>query len=85
MANNGALKRTVAGGLGVTVVSVHAVQLELTLGLLKTLEVSGFPVRRTWHVAWAGERLLSPAARAFLAFLRGADWRQSLPLSLGVE
>jgi LysR family transcriptional regulator, low CO2-responsive transcriptional regulator len=85
MANNGALKRTVAGGLGVTIVSVHAVQLELTLGLLKTLEVSGFPVRRTWHVAWVAERLLSPAARAFLAFLRGSGWRQSLALSLGVE
>jgi LysR family transcriptional regulator, low CO2-responsive transcriptional regulator len=85
MANNGALKRTVAGGLGVTIVSVHAVQLELTLGLLKMLEVEGFPIRRTWHVAWAAERLLSPAAQAFLAFLRGAGWRQSLALSLGVE
>jgi DNA-binding transcriptional LysR family regulator len=85
MANNGALKRTVAGGLGVTVVSVHAVGLELKLGLLKALDVRGFPVRRTWHVAWASERLLSPAARAFLAFLRRTEWRQNLAVPLGVE
>lgn len=85
MANNGALKRTVAGGLGVTIISVHAVHLELQLGLLKALDVRGFPIRRTWHVAWAAERLLSPAARAFFNFLCGPEWRQNLPVPLGVE
>lgn len=85
MANNGALKRAVAGGLGVTIISVHAVHLELTLGLLKALEVRGFPIRRTWHIAWAAERLLSPAARAFFTFLCGSQWRQNLPVPLGIE
>lgn len=85
MANNGALKRAVAGGLGATIISVHAVQLELSLGLLKTLDVRGFPIRRTWHVAQVAERLLSPAAQAFRAFLCCSDWRQNLVVSLGVE
>jgi DNA-binding transcriptional LysR family regulator len=85
MANNGALKRAVAGGLGATIVSVHSVQLELSLGLLKTLDVRGFPVHRTWHVAQVAERLLSPAAQAFRAFLCCSDWRQNLVVSLGVE
>ena len=85
MANNGALKRAVAGGLGATIVSVHSVQLELSLGLLKPLEVRGFPIHRTWHVAQVAERLLSPAAQAFRAFLCCSDWRQNLVVSLGVE
>lgn len=85
MANNGALKRAVAGGLGVTIISMHAVHLELQLGLLKALDVRGFPIRRTWHVAWAAERLLSPAARAFFTFLCGSSWRQNLPVPLGIE
>jgi DNA-binding transcriptional LysR family regulator len=85
MANNGALKRAVAGGLGATIISVHSVHLELSLGLLKALDVKGFPVCRTWHSAWVAERLLSPAAQAFRTFLAGSEWRQNLKVSLGVE
>lgn len=85
MASNGALKRAVAGGMGVTILSAHAVQLELALGMLRVLEVEGFPVRRPWHVVWARERLLSPAAQAFRRFLRTADWRLTLPVPLGTE
>lgn len=82
MASNGALKRTVAGGLGVTVLSTHAVRLELQLGLLRPLRVEGFPVQRMWHVTWARDRLLSPAAAAFKAFLHSPDWRDTLTIPL---
>lgn len=85
MASNGALKRAVAGGLGVTVLSTYAVRLELQLGLLRPLRVEGFPVERMWHVTWACERLLSPAATAFRAFLHNPDWRASLATPLGSE
>jgi DNA-binding transcriptional LysR family regulator len=85
MASNGALKRAVAGGLGVTVLSTYAVRLELQLGLLRPLRVEGFPVERMWHVTWARDRLLSPAATAFKAFLHSPDWRASLAIPLGSE
>jgi|HubBroStandDraft_6_1064221.scaffolds.fasta_scaffold96488_2 DNA-binding transcriptional LysR family regulator len=85
MASNGALKRAVAGGLGVTVLSTYAVRLELQLGLLRPLRVHGFPAERMWHVTWAGDRLLSPAAGAFRAFLHSPDWRSSLSTALGTE
>ncbi|MHB8487705.1 MAG: LysR family transcriptional regulator [Candidatus Dormibacteria bacterium] len=85
MASNGALKRAVAGGLGVTVLSTYAVRLELQLGLLRPLRVDGFPVARMWHVTWARDRLLSPAASAFKAFLHSPDWRASLEIPLGSE
>jgi DNA-binding transcriptional LysR family regulator len=85
MASNGALKRAVAGGLGVTVLSTYAVRLELQLGLLQPLRVEGFPVERMWHVAWARDRLLSPAASAFKAFLHSPEWRATLAIPLGSE
>jgi LysR family transcriptional regulator, low CO2-responsive transcriptional regulator len=85
MASNGALKRAVAGGLGVTVLSSYAVRLELQLGLLRPLRVHGFPVERMWHVTWAHDRLLSPAPAAFRAFLHSPHWRASLLTALGSE
>jgi DNA-binding transcriptional LysR family regulator len=85
MASNGALKRAVAGGLGVTVLSTYAVRLELQLGLLQPLRVHGFPVERMWHVTWSRDRLLSPAATAFKAFLHSSEWRASLLIPLGSE
>jgi LysR family transcriptional regulator, low CO2-responsive transcriptional regulator len=85
MASNGALKRAVAGGLGVTVLSTYAVRLELQLGLLRPLAVRGFPVQRMWHVTWARDRVLSPAAAAFRGCLHSPDWRSALGVSLGSE
>ncbi|HEY8634159.1 MAG TPA: LysR family transcriptional regulator [Candidatus Dormibacteraeota bacterium] len=85
MASNGALKRTVAKGLGVTVLSSYAVRLELELNLLHRLQVRGFPVRRMWHVIWARERILSPAAQAFRRHLHATDWRLELTIPLGRE
>ncbi len=85
MASNGALKRAVAGGLGVTVLSAYAVRLEIAAGLLRPLRVEGFPVHRTWHVAWPRERVLSHAALAFRDHLRSTDWRLKLSTPLSSE
>lgn len=85
LASNGALKRAVAGGLGVTVLSTFAVQLEVQLGLLRPLRVEGFPVRRQWHVTWAADRLLSAAAQSFRAYLHVDDWRHNLSQPLGSD
>jgi DNA-binding transcriptional LysR family regulator len=85
LASNGALKRAVARGLGVSVLSTHAVTLELRLGYLRPLQVEGFPVRRQWHVVWASERTLSPAAQAFRRHLQSERWRGSLGVTLGTD
>jgi DNA-binding transcriptional LysR family regulator len=67
------------------VLSTYAVRLELQLGLLRPLQVQGFPVERTWHVTWARDRLLSPAAAAFRGFLHSPGWRHALAVPLGTE
>ncbi|HXN08966.1 MAG TPA: LysR substrate-binding domain-containing protein, partial [Candidatus Acidoferrales bacterium] len=85
MASNGALKRAVAGGLGVAMFSTCAVRLEQAAGLLHPLKVKGFPLQRMWHVVWVHERLLSRAARAFRDFLQTDTWRDQLPVPLGSD
>ena len=85
MASNGALKRAVARGLGVTILSSYAVRLELQVGHLRVLQVRGFPLNRLWHVVWTRERVLSPAVEAFRRHLLAADWRSDLNVPLASE
>lgn len=85
MASNGALKRAVARGLGVTILSTYAVRLEVELGHLTIVPVRGLPVSRRWHVVWTRERILSPAVQAFRKHLLAPDWRQQLSVPLTSE
>ncbi|HRK40379.1 MAG TPA: LysR family transcriptional regulator [Burkholderiaceae bacterium] len=67
--SNEAIKQTVAGGLGLAVLSAHTVGPELALGELVQLDVAGFPLLRNWHVVYARGKKLSAAATAFRAWL----------------
>ncbi|WP_239986332.1 LysR substrate-binding domain-containing protein, partial [Pseudomonas congelans] len=48
----------------------HAVCQELATGALVELPVAELPLYRSWCVAQAGDKRLSPVAHAFLAFIR---------------
>lgn len=77
--SNEAIKQTVAGGLGLAVLSATTVVSELALGELVLLDVLGFPLIRRWHVVYPRGKRLSPAALAF------KDWlfeHHPQPLSL---
>ena len=63
--SNEAIKQTVAGGLGLAVLSAHTVVSELALGELVQLDVRGFPLIRRWHVVYPRGKRLSAAALAF--------------------
>lgn len=78
LASNGAIKRAVARGLGVAVISRHAVTLEIRLGLLAELPVAGFPLRRQWHMVYPKDKRFGPVERAFLAFIDDGGWRSRL-------
>jgi LysR family transcriptional regulator, low CO2-responsive transcriptional regulator len=67
--SNEAIKQTVAGGLGLAVLSAHTVTAELALGELVQLDVRGFPLIRRWHVVVPRGKRLSAAARAFKDWL----------------
>jgi len=69
MTRNEAIKQAVRAGLGLSVVSLHTVELELETKRLVILEVEGFPLERQWHLVYRRGRRLSPAAREFRQFV----------------
>jgi len=71
LGSNEAIKQAIAGGLGVSVLSRHTLTLEGSGGLLLPLDVSGFPLKRKWYVAYPRERHLSAVAKAFIEHLLG--------------
>jgi len=67
--SNEAIKQTVAGGLGLAVLSATTVGSELALGELVMLDVQGFPLIRHWHVVYPKGKHLSAASVAFKNWL----------------
>jgi DNA-binding transcriptional LysR family regulator len=67
--SNEAIKQTVAGGLGLAVLSATTVVSELALGELVQLDVQGFPLIRRWHVVYPRGKRLSAATLAFKQWL----------------
>ena len=69
MTRNEAIKQAVRSGLGISVVSLHSVELELETGRLVILDVQGFPLPMDWYLVYRRGRRLSPAAKAFHEFV----------------
>jgi LysR family transcriptional regulator, low CO2-responsive transcriptional regulator len=68
LGSNEAIKEAVAGGLGLAIVSIHALRHAPTPGVVE-LDVSSFPIASQWHVVYPNGRRLSPVARVFEAHL----------------
>ena len=64
-----ALKQAVMAGLGIAVLSLHSVQLELSVNKLTVLDVEGFPLKRRWFAVHLKGKRLSLVARTFLEFI----------------
>ncbi|WP_299872325.1 LysR family transcriptional regulator [uncultured Cocleimonas sp.] len=64
-----AIKQAVMAGLGISVLSLHNLQLELEAGLLTVLDVEQFPIKRKWYAVHLKEKKLSRTAQKFLEFL----------------
>jgi DNA-binding transcriptional LysR family regulator len=70
LGSNEALKHAVRAGLGLAVLSRHTLAPDPATDGLTVLPVSGFPIRRTWHLVWRKDRALSLPARTLLNDLR---------------
>lgn len=64
------IKQAVMAGLGVSLISEHAIVIELAAKRMEILQVDPGVQRRPVVVATRRDRLLSPAEKAFLAVLR---------------
>jgi DNA-binding transcriptional LysR family regulator len=74
LGSNGAIKHAVEAGLGVAVLSSHAVELERRGGGLVVLDVEGFPIRRPWSIMHLRRRHLPGPVEQFIDFLRERAW-----------
>lgn len=67
--SNGAIKQAAVVGLGVTLISIHAVGRELRDGQLTHLKARTTPLRRSWYALHRAGAELPKSARDFLDFL----------------
>ncbi|MGD9739337.1 MAG: LysR substrate-binding domain-containing protein [Bauldia sp.] len=70
MGSNETIKQAVMAGLGIALISGHAIAAEIADGRLATIDVPGLPIMRQWYVVRRTDRTMSTAATAFYAFLR---------------
>jgi DNA-binding transcriptional LysR family regulator len=73
LGSNEAVKQAVIGGLGLAVMSLHALRDELVHHRrLRVLPVDGFPIPSSWHGVRRSDRAPTRVAEAFQEFLRAA-------------
>ena len=69
MNSSAAIKQAVQAGLGLGVVSIHTLEMELTLKRLTVLDVEDFPILRHWRLVYRRDKRFSAVARAFHDFI----------------
>jgi DNA-binding transcriptional LysR family regulator len=69
LGSNEAIKQAIAGGLGISVLSLHTLALEGTNSQLTLLDVEGFPIQRHWYVVYPAGKQLSIIAQTFFDYL----------------
>lgn len=69
MNSSEAIKQGVQAGLGLSVVSLHTVELELEANRLAVLDVEGLPIKRYWYIVHRRGKRLTSAALAFKRFM----------------
>lgn len=65
LGSNEAIREAVAGGLGVAIVSRHALHGAASEHGVTELKVAGFPIESYWHVVHPKGKQLSPIAKVF--------------------
>lgn len=69
LGSNETIKQAVIAGMGVSLISLHTLQLELRAGELALLDVNGTPIERTWQIVHMRTKQLSPTCALFRRFL----------------
>ena len=69
LGSNEAIKESVAGGLGVSIISTHALHGRTREHGVVVLNVDGLPIDSSWYIVFPKGKKLSPIARIFRAHL----------------
>jgi DNA-binding transcriptional LysR family regulator len=70
LSNNEAIKWSVAGGMGLAVLSQHALMQEPMRDKLTVLDVQGFPIQGAWYVVYPAGKKLSVLAQTFFDYIK---------------
>jgi DNA-binding transcriptional LysR family regulator len=81
LGSNEAVKESVAGGLGLGVVSRHALHGHKKENGVSVIDIEGFPVSSAWHIVYPASKKLSPLALAFKKHMIQEVGRRKWPLA----
>ena len=65
-----AVKEAVIAGVGISVISVHAIRRELKSGVLAALAIDGCPIERSFHLIYRRQFDLMTHHKIFLDYIR---------------
>jgi DNA-binding transcriptional LysR family regulator len=69
------IKRAVEAGLGISILSRSVVERDLKMGWVRTVQLKGIDLKRTFYYIYRGDKYLSSAARAFLSLISNKPYR----------
>lgn len=75
LGSNEAIKQAVAAGLGISVISRHALGEQADVERIAVLNVEGFPIQSNWSTLYRKGKKLSPVAVAFLKHIDQVNLR----------
>ena len=84
LSTNEAIKQAILAWLGISLLSRYTLGLDTEQHELAVLDVEGLPVQRQWQFVYPVGKQISPAARAFMDFVR-AEAKQLVLDHLGHE
>ncbi|WP_264521552.1 LysR family transcriptional regulator [Flavobacterium sp. N1994] len=70
LTSNEAVKQAVIAGLGVSIMPLIGLKNELEHGTIKIISSKKLPIVTNWTLIWLKSKKMSPAATAYLAFIR---------------
>jgi len=65
-----AVRQAVIAGMGVSILSKRAVEIEVNAGLVKAVKLDDMEIKRDFYLVYHTQKTLSPLAVAFLEFLK---------------
>ncbi len=70
LTSNEAVKQAVMAGLGCSIMPLIGLKNELESKELQVIPVKGFPLTSNWQLIWLKNKTFSPAAQAYLEYVR---------------
>ena len=65
-----AIKEAIVAGLGVSIISIHAIKRELAAGLLFEVPIAGLKMERNFYLIYPRQTDFRPSHKIFMAFLK---------------